>query len=90
MTEPQESEAPDGWTAQARPPCLFRRFEFDGYAGTRAFLDRAATLSEETGLYPDISFGQTYANVTVREPGAEGEAVGPTARDFASRLSALV
>jgi hypothetical protein len=31
----------------------------------RAFLDRAAELSEREGLYPDMSFGRTYVNMTV-------------------------
>ena len=49
-----ESATPlaDGWQRVERPPSLFRRFTFASYAHTRAFLDRLAALSEETGLYP--------------------------------------
>jgi pterin-4a-carbinolamine dehydratase len=60
---------PDGWKSVSSPPSLFRRYEFSSYAETREFLDRLALLSEETGLYPDLGFGKTYANVTLRGTG---------------------
>jgi len=79
------SAPPEGWTAVARPPSLFRRFEFPSYAQTRAFLDRLAGLSEETGLYPDLCFGPRHVNVTIPTGALE-------ARDgeFARRAAALV
>ena len=55
----------EGWEQVARPPSLFRRFEFASYAQTRIFLDRLAALSEETGIYPDLGFGKTHVNVTI-------------------------
>jgi pterin-4a-carbinolamine dehydratase len=60
---------PDGWKSVASPPSLFKRYEFASYAETREFLDRLALLSEETGLFPDLGFGKTYANVTLRGSG---------------------
>lgn len=54
-----------GWKAQARPPSLFRRFDFTSYELTRAFLERLADHSEQTGLYPDLGFGPRYVNVTI-------------------------
>jgi pterin-4a-carbinolamine dehydratase len=80
---------PGGWREQARPPGLFRRFDFDGYDGTRDFLDQAAQLSEAEGIFPNISFGRTYANVTVAPIVADAAAIGPTERRFAARLTAL-
>jgi pterin-4a-carbinolamine dehydratase len=78
---------PEGWKSVQHPPSLFRRFEFASYRDTRAFLDRLAALSEETGLYPDLGFGPTHVNVTVygadRTPPGDGEI------DFASRAAAL-
>ena len=53
------------WVSKERPPCLFRRFEFNDYTNLRTFLDRLADLSKETEYYPDISFGTDYANITV-------------------------
>jgi pterin-4a-carbinolamine dehydratase len=53
------------WREKASPARLERRFEFDDYQGTREFLERAAELSEHTRVYPDVSFGRTYVNMTV-------------------------
>ena len=74
---------PEGWTEVERPPSLYRRFEFADYSETRAFLDRLAALSKETGLYPDLSFTRTYVNVTVH--GSGGAAVSAEEREFAAR-----
>ncbi len=78
---------PEGWKSVQHPPSLFRRFQFASYRDTRAFLDRLAGLSEETGLYPDLGFGPTHVNVTVY--GADGKAPGNEAIDFASRAGGL-
>lgn len=78
---------PAGWTAVERPPSLYRRFEFGGYAEARAFLDRLAGLSKETGLYPDLSFSRTYVNVTVLGPGDADP--GTKERQYAARAEAL-
>ncbi len=77
----------EGWTEVERPPSLYRRFEFADYSETRAFLDRLAGLSKETGLYPDLSFSRTYVNVTVH--GSGGAAVDAEAREFAARVEAF-
>lgn len=82
-----ESRWPEGWTEVERPPSLYRRFEFADYSETRAFLDRLAALSKETGLYPDLSFSRTYVNVTVYSSG--GAAVGAEERGFAARAEAI-
>ena len=79
---------PEGWTEVERPSSLYRRFEFAAYPEARAFLDRLADLSKETGLYPDLSFSRTYVNVTVY--GSGGAAVDAEAREFAVRAQALV
>jgi len=76
-----------GWETVAHPPSLFRRYTFASYRDTRAFLDRLAALSEETGLYPDLGFGTTYVNVTVR---GTGGAPSAEALAFANRAAALV
>ncbi len=84
-TEPRR---PEGWTEVERPPLLYRRFEFDAYSETRAFLDRLASLSKETGLYPDLSFARTYVNVTV--PCSDGNAaIGTEERAFAARAQEI-
>ena len=82
-----EPRWPEGWTEVEKPPSLYRRFEFAAYPETRAFLERLAGLSKETGLYPDLSFTRTHVNVTVYGPG--GAAVGAEARNFAARAEAI-
>ena len=82
-----ETRWPAGWTEVEQPSSLYRRFEFAAYPEARAFLDRLAGLSKETGLYPDLSFSRTYVNVTVH--GSDGAAVDAEAREFAARVDAF-
>ncbi|MFO8238436.1 MAG: 4a-hydroxytetrahydrobiopterin dehydratase [Prochlorococcaceae cyanobacterium] len=80
------------WTARPkpeRPEWLERRLEFSDYAGTRGFLERLNALCESEGRFPDISFGRTYVNLTLR-PEAEGERVGQPEHTFAAAIDALV
>lgn len=81
------TELPAGWTRIKSPPSLFRRFEFGAYAETRRFLEAMAAVSEETGIQPDLGFGTTYVNVTVR--GENGGAPDEPARRFAARIGLL-
>lgn len=81
MTTTQTAQ---GWTQRARPATLERRFLFEGYEQTRAFLDRLADLSEREQRYPNLSFGRDYVHVTIEAD--DGEAVGPAEQ----RLSALI
>lgn len=83
----ESSKTVDGWTHNERPANLYRRFAFTDYAGTRSFLDRLAALSKETGCYPDISFGKTYANVTIHA--GDGKTLTADDFDFARRVNAL-
>ena len=82
-----ETRLPESWTEVERPSSLYRRFEFAAYPEMRAFLDRLAGLSKETGLYPDLSFTRTHVNITVYGP--DGAAVDAEARDFAARTEVL-
>ena len=77
----------EGWTEVERPPSLYRRFEFADYSETRAFLNRLASLSKETGLDPDLSFTRTHVTVTVY--GSDGATVDAEAREFAARAEAI-
>tara|TARA_Y100001968_G_scaffold326293_1_gene369068 strand:- start:938 stop:1189 length:252 start_codon:yes stop_codon:yes gene_type:complete len=56
----------DKWQQRKRPIRLERRFEFETYDKTRDFLDRLGDLSEKAKRFPDISFGKTYVNITIR------------------------
>jgi pterin-4a-carbinolamine dehydratase len=82
------AELPDSWEARGRPPTLFRRFEFERYSGTRAFLDALAAVTAEVGTHPqNISFGTTYVNVTLEIAG--GGEPGEAELGLAARISAL-
>jgi 4a-hydroxytetrahydrobiopterin dehydratase len=78
---------PEGWRSVEHPPSLFRRFQFGSYRETRAFLERLAALSEDTGLYPDLGFGPTHVNVTLY--GRNGGPPGLDEVDFATRAGTL-
>jgi pterin-4a-carbinolamine dehydratase len=76
------------WRERKRPLCLEQRYEFAGYTALRDFLDRAAELSEQEALYPDMGFGRDYVNVTIHVD--EGsEALTEKQRRFADMLDGL-
>ena len=79
------------WEERQRPVRLERRFEFETYNDTRDFLDRLGTLSEDRQRFPDISFGRTYVNITLR-PQDETEGVLLQGEDhaFAAAVDGLL
>jgi pterin-4a-carbinolamine dehydratase len=79
---------PTTWQHRNRPSRLERRFEFAAYDATRDFLDAVAELCEQAGLYPDISFGRTYVNMTIHAEDAAPQ-VGRARSDLACRIEAL-
>ena len=79
----------DQWQERKRPVCLERRYEFDSYDATRDFLDRLGDHSEATQRFPDISFGRTYVNITLR-PEEDGGDLNDADRAFAAEIDALV
>ncbi|HEY9099440.1 MAG TPA: 4a-hydroxytetrahydrobiopterin dehydratase [Thiobacillus sp.] len=82
------AEIPDGWEARGKPPTMFRRFGFESYSATRAFLDAVAVLSEKVGLHPqNINFASTYVNITL-EANEKGE-LGKTELDLAEQINAI-
>ena len=81
----------DQWQERKRPVCLERRFEFESYDATRDFLDKLGEHSEATQRFPDISFGRTYVNITIRpeDDGAEAQ-LSEADRAFAAEIDALL
>ena len=54
-------------------------------------LDRLGEFSETTQRFPDISFGKTYVNITLRPESDEADAVLTDAdRSFAVEIDALI
>ena len=76
----------DDWHERDRPPCLERRYTFSGYPALREFLDQAADISEEIGMYPDLSFGRDYVNVTIH---GDDDGLSDICRTLAERLESL-
>lgn len=78
-----------GWRAQSKPAQLLCRQDFSAYGVTRHFLDLLAQWSEESGKYPDLSFGTTYVNITLplsdESPQAEDWAVARTINALAEQ-----
>jgi len=76
------------WTQRTRPDRLERRIEFDDYESTRSFLERLNALAESDGRFPDISFGRTYVNLTLRPD--DEQPVGEVDLAFAAAIDALL
>ncbi|WP_455375776.1 hypothetical protein [Kaarinaea lacus] len=76
------------WQERNRPLRLEKRYEFESYDALSAFLDSAADLSEQKGLFPDIGFGKTYANFTIHTDEGSSE-LTDTQREFAALLDTL-
>lgn len=80
---------PHGWRRRQRPLRLERRLEFPDYDALRDFLDQVADLSEETGIYPNQSFGRTYVNLTLFAEDGSDE-ISAAAEAFAGRVDGFV
>ncbi|WP_200240888.1 4a-hydroxytetrahydrobiopterin dehydratase [Thiohalocapsa halophila] len=76
---------PHGWRRRQRPLRLERRLEFPDYDALRDFLEQVVDLSEETGIYPNQSFGRTYVNLTLFADDDSGE-ISAAAEAFAERV----
>ena len=76
------------WQERSRPARLEKRYEFESYDQLRAFLDEAAKLSEQKGLFPDMGFGKTYVNFTIHTDEGSSE-LSDSQREFAKLLDTL-
>lgn len=80
---------PHGWRRRQRPLRLERRAEFADYDALRDFLDKVADLSEETGVYPNQSFGRTYVNLALFADEHSDE-ISAAAEAFAERVDGFL
>lgn len=81
----------DTWKQRSRPNRLEGRFEFASYEETRDFLDKLGVFTEKANKFPDISFGRTYVNITVRSENEDDTAELTDAEfNFASDIDALI
>ena len=81
----------EGWRQKNRPECLEKRFEFESYEKTRDFLDTLGDFCEKVNRFPDISFGKTYANITIRPlENDEKEEISKVDHHFATQIDVLI
>ncbi len=81
----------DKWNQRNRPIRLEKRFEFETYEGTRSFLDKLGEHSESMKRFPDISFGKTYVNITLRpQSDEEGTQLEDSDFKFAAQIDELL
>jgi pterin-4a-carbinolamine dehydratase len=79
------------WERRERPTRLERRLEFKTYGATRDFLDRLGMFSEQQQRFPDISFGRTYVNLTLRPADqSEGAQLQEDDHAFAAGVDGLL
>ena len=80
----------EGGRQKKRPECLEKRFEFQSYDKNRDFLDALGDFCEKVNRFPDISFGKTYANITIRPlENTEKEEISNDDYEFASKIDSL-
>jgi len=53
------------WRVDKKPPVMTNKFIFESYEQTRSFVNDLADLSEKTGYYPNLTFSQSQATVTI-------------------------
>lgn len=51
----------DGWKVDGK--CLRRRWTFENFAASLAFVNRVGVLAEDADHHPDIKFGWGYAEL---------------------------
>jgi len=78
----------DQWQERNKPARLERRYIFDEYSTLRDFLERAAELSEQEDLFPDMGFGKDYANITIYGD-EDSKELGDIHHHFAQELDKL-
>ena len=54
-------KATDGWRLDGET--LFKRFEFENFAQSLAFVNRIGEIAESANHHPDITFGWGYAEL---------------------------
>jgi pterin-4a-carbinolamine dehydratase len=74
------------WRVDKKPPVMTKKFTFESYEQTRSFVNDLADLSEETGYYPNLTFSQSQATVTIY---TDEEELGANEFEFANRTDKI-
>jgi len=79
----------EDWNKRNRPIRLEKRFEFENYQDTRDFLDKLGEHCEKENRFPDVSFGKTYVNLTIRPEDEEASDFNEKDYSFAKEILLL-
>lgn len=55
----------DQWRLDSQSSVMTKKYLFEGYEQTRSFVNDLADLSEKTGYYPNLTFSQSQATVSI-------------------------
>lgn len=55
---------PEGWTLAESGKSISRRWRFDNFGQSLAFVNELGKLAEQANHHPDITFGWGYADIT--------------------------
>lgn len=53
------------WRVDSQSSVMTKKYLFEGYEKTRSFVNDLADLSEKTGYYPNLTFSQSQATVSI-------------------------
>lgn len=81
-----KSDELSGWRIDSKPPVMTKKFTFESYEQTRSFVNDLADLSEKTGYYPNLTFSQTQATVTIY---TDEEELGENEFEFANQTDKI-
>ncbi len=57
----EQLESLEGWTTEGE--AIMRRFEFNNFADSLAFVNQIGEIAESMDHHPDITFGWGYAEI---------------------------
>ncbi len=55
---------PQGWELAASGKSISRRWKFNNFVESLAFVNKLGEMAEDANHHPDIEFGWGYANIT--------------------------
>jgi len=74
------------WRIDSKPPVMTKQFIFESYEQTRSFVNDLADLSEKTGYFPNLTFSQSQATVTIF---TDDEELGENEYEFAHQTDQI-
>tara|TARA_Y100001970_G_scaffold294017_1_gene445873 strand:- start:7172 stop:7438 length:267 start_codon:yes stop_codon:yes gene_type:complete len=79
----------NNWIEKSEPVSMEKRFEFKNYQGTKKFLDELYLFSKQNQIFPDISFGKSFASISIKPKTKEIKEINTQERLFATIIDEL-